>query len=43
MIIMDNVEAVRVAMVVTVVWALWCNRNVTRIGGEKKSRREMVY
>lgn len=43
MIILDQVEEARVAMVVTVAWVLWCNRNVTRTGGKKKSGREMAH
>ena len=37
MIILDHVEEARVAMVVTVAWVLWCNRNVIRTR-EKRSR-----
>ena len=37
MFILDHVEEARVAMVVTVAWVLWCNRNVIRTR-EKRSQ-----
>nr|POF25455.1 hypothetical protein CFP56_15447 [Quercus suber] len=38
----DRVEETKIALIVTIAWALWCNRNEVRTGGKRKSGREIT-
>lgn len=39
----DRVEEAKIAKVVMIAWALWCNRNEVRNGGKRKMGCKVIY
>ena len=38
----ESYDERKAAMVVTIAWGIWCNRNEIRNGGRQKSGKEIV-
>ena len=38
----DKVEEGKLAQVVMIAWALWCNRNEVQNGGKRKTGSELI-
>ena len=42
LVMIDKVEEDELAQIVTIAWALWCNRNEVRNGGKRKNGKEII-
>ena len=42
LVMIDKVEEDKLAQIVTIAWALWCNRNEVRNGGKRKNGKEII-
>ena len=42
LVMIDKVEEDKLAQIVTIAWALWCNRNEVRNGRKRKNEKEII-